>query len=158
MIPLELLKANWRIAAALGVILAAFLAGWTINGWRYDSRLKTEAEKNIALMGKYQDEQKNAAKRAQETEQKTRIVYRTIKEGIPNVTDHRICFADSHALSLWNRALQGMPTTAAGATQAPGGTAATDAEVLTNAVENFEQYKQVRDQLNALIDWIEAHR
>jgi protein-arginine kinase activator protein McsA len=31
-----------------------------------------------------------------------------------------------------------------------------DTEVLANAIENFEQAKQIRDQLNALIDWHEA--
>jgi hypothetical protein len=35
---------------------------------------------------------------------------------------------------------------------------ATDTEVLTNVVENFEQAKQIRDQLNALIDWYEAQK
>jgi hypothetical protein len=33
---------------------------------------------------------------------------------------------------------------------------ATDTEVLTNVIENFEQAKQIRDQLNALIDWYES--
>lgn len=35
--------------------------------------------------------------------------------------------------------------------------AITDEQVLTNVIENFEQAKQIRDQLNALIDWYETN-
>ena len=74
-----------------------------------------------------------------------------------NVTDNRICFADGNALSVWNSALTGdLPKATTGATKASTSTdTATDEQVLTNVVENFEQAKQIRDQLNALIDWYE---
>jgi hypothetical protein len=87
------------------------------------------------------------------------IKYRTLKGKVPHVTDNRICFADSTALSVWNAALTGdLPKASTGTTKEATSTntfGATDTEVLTNVIENFEQYKQVRDQLNALIDWYE---
>jgi len=93
--------------------------------------------------------------------QQTRQVvkYRTLKGKIKDVTDNRICFADNNSLSLWNSALTGdMPKAATGTTKTPATAntvGATDTEVLTNVIENFEQAKQIRDQLNALIDWFE---
>ena len=87
------------------------------------------------------------------------IVYKDIKRKVKDVTDNRICFADGNALSVWNSALTGtVPEAATGATKASAGTdtvGATDTEVLANVIENFEQAKQIRDQLNALIDWYE---
>jgi hypothetical protein len=87
------------------------------------------------------------------------IKYRTLKGQVKDVTDNRICFADGNALSVWNSALTGnLPKAPTGTTETTSTTdtfSATDTEVLTNVIENFEQYKQVRDQLNALIDWYE---
>jgi hypothetical protein len=80
-----------------------------------------------------------------------------LKGEVKNVTDNRICFADNDALQLWNAALTGLPTATAGTTQTTSSTnTVTDTEVLTNVIENFEQAKQIRDQLNALIDWYES--
>jgi hypothetical protein len=60
---------------------------------------------------------------------------------------------------VWNSALTGnLPNPPTGTVKETTSTdtfGATDTEVLTNVIENFEQYKQVRDQLNALIDWYE---
>ena len=85
------------------------------------------------------------------------VVYRTLKGKVKDVTDNRICFADSNALSVWNSALTGdLPKAPTGTTETPSTASATDTDVLTNVIENFEQYKQVRDQLNALIDWYEG--
>jgi len=87
------------------------------------------------------------------------IVYRALKGEVKNVTDNRICFADNDALQLWNAALTGLPTAATGTAKETSTTntvEVTDEQVLTNVIENFEQAKQIRDQLNALIDWYES--
>jgi len=59
---------------------------------------------------------------------------------------------------VWNSALTGdLPKASTGTAETPASTnTATDTEVLTNVIENFEQAKQIRDQLNALIDWYES--
>jgi hypothetical protein len=92
-----------------------------------------------------------------ETQQAEQVIkYRTLKGKVPHVTDNRICFADSAAWGLYNSALTGLPTAPTRTTKEATSTdTVTDTEVLTNVIENFEQYKQVRDQLNALIDWYE---
>jgi len=58
---------------------------------------------------------------------------------------------------VWNSALTGdLPKATTGTTKTPTSTdTVTDTEVLMNVIENFEQAKQIRDQLNALIDWYE---
>jgi protein-arginine kinase activator protein McsA len=60
---------------------------------------------------------------------------------------------------VWNSALTGpVPKTPTGTTQTTSSTdTATDEQVLTNVIENFEQAKSIRDQLNALIDWYETN-
>jgi hypothetical protein len=62
---------------------------------------------------------------------------------------------------VWNSALTGdVPKATTGTTKTTPSTdtfGATDTEILTNVIENFEQSKQIRDQLNALIDWYETN-
>lgn len=141
---------------AVGVALS-FLAGWTVNGWRHDAALKKALQETIDLQRAYDDYAREAVLKFQNQQAEQVVVYRTLKGKIKNVTDDRICFADSNALSVWNSALTGaMPKATTGTTKTPPSTdTVTDTEVLTNVIENFEQAKQIRDQLNALIDWHE---
>lgn len=148
-------------AIVVGVaFLATFVAGWTTNGWRHDAQLKKALQETIDLQKAYDDYAREVAAKFQNQQAQQVIVYRDIKRKVKDVTDNRICFADSNALSVWNSALTGtVPKTSTGATKAPTGTdTVTDEQILTNVIENFEQAKQIRDQLNALIDWHEAQK
>jgi hypothetical protein len=145
---------------AVGVVLAVtFVAGWTVNGWRHDGALKKALEEKIELQQAYDAYAREVATKFQNQQAEQVIVYRNLKRNIKDVTDNRICFADGNALSVWNSALTGdVPKATTGTTKTTTSTdtfGATDTEVLTNVVENFEQAKQIRDQLNALIDWYE---
>ena len=145
-------------AIAIGVaLLATFVAGWTTNGWRHDAQLKKALQETIALQKAYDDYAREVATKFQNQQAEQLIVYRDLKRKVKDVTDNRICFANSDALSVWNSALTGtVPKATTGATKAAAGTdTVTDEQVLANVVENFEQAKQIRDQLNALIDWYE---
>jgi hypothetical protein len=147
-------------AIVVGVaLLATFVAGWTTNGWRHDAQLKKALQETIALQKAYDDYAREVATKFQNQQAEQLIVYRNLKRKVQDVTDNRICFADGNALSVWNSALTGtVPKASAGTTQTTTSTdtfGATDTEVLTNVIENFEQAKQIRDQLNALIDWYE---
>ena len=147
-------------AIVIGVaVLASFVAGWTTNGWRHDAQLKKALQETIALQKAYDDYAREVATKFQNQQAEQVIKYRTLKGQVKDVTDNRICFADGNALSVWNSALTGtVPKATTGATKTSAGTdtvGATDTEVLANVVENFEQAKQIRDQLNALIDWYE---
>lgn len=150
---------NLKYALVAGGVLVAFIAGWTVNGWRHDAALKKSLQATIELQQAYDDYAREAVLKFQNKQTEQVIVYRALKGEVKNVTDNRICFADNDALQLWNAALTGLPTATAGTTQTTSTTntvEVTDEQVLTNVIENFEQAKQIRDQLNALIDWYES--
>ena len=150
---------NLKYALIAGGVLVAFIAGWTVNGWRHDAALKKSLQATIELQQAYDDYARDAVLKFQNKQTEQVIVYRALKGEVKNVTDNRICFADNNALQLWNAALTGLPTATAGTTQTTSTTntvEVTDEQVLTNVIENFEQAKQIRDQLNALIDWYES--
>ena len=156
MIPLPL---NIKAIAIGVVLLATFVAGWTTNGWRHDAALKEALQETIELQKAYDRYAREVVVKFENQQAEQVIKYRTLKGQVKDVTDNHICFADSAALSVWNSALTGgLPKAPTGTTETPTSTdtfSATDTEVLTNVIENFEQYKQIRDQLNELIDWYE---
>ena len=141
------------------VLLITFLAGWTTNGWRHDANLKKALQETIALQKVYDDYAREVTTKFQNQQAEQVIVYRDLKRKVNDVTDNRVCFADNNALSVWNAALTGLPNAPTGVVKTPTRTnSVTDEQVLANAIENFEQAKQIRDQLNALIDWHENNK
>ena len=145
---------QYKLAIAVVMIVASFCMGWKVNGWRQDAIEKERIEQIAKLKDESDKLGRELVTALQSKQAEQVVIYRNIKKEIPNVTDNRICFADTNALSMWNNALNGVPKTTAGTIEATSATnTATDREVITNAVENFEQYTQVRNQLNALIDW-----
>lgn len=154
MIPLP---SNVKLIAAGVALAVTFVAGWTVNGWRHDGALKKALQEKIELQQAYDAYAREVATKFQNQQAEQAIVYRNLKRKITDVTDNRICFADGNALSVWNSALTGdVPKATTGTTKTTASTdTATDEQVLANVVENFEQAKQIRDQLNALIDWYE---
>ena len=155
MIPLP---SNVKLIAVGIVLVVTFFAGWTVNGWRHDGAMKKALQEKIELQQAYDAYAREIAAKFQNQQAEQAIVYRNIKRKVSDVTDNRVCFADSNALSLWNSALTGdLPkaTTRTTKEAAPASATVTDEQILTNVIENFEQAKQIRDQLNALIDWYE---
>ena len=122
--------------------------------------MKKALQEKIELQQAYDAYAREVVSKFQNQQAEQVIVYRDIKRKVKDVTDNRICFADGNALSVWNSALTGgVPkATPRTAKETPTtNTATTDEQVLTNVIENFEQAKQIRDQLNALIDWYETN-
>ena len=151
-----MLPLNVRVMLAVGAIFVAFCTGWVVHGWKYDANLKKALQDTIELQQAYDRYAREVVVKFEQQQAEQVIKYRTLKGKVKDVTDNRICFADSNALSVWNSALTSdLPKAPTGTTETPSTASATDTEVLTNVIENFEQYKQVRDQLNALIDWYE---
>lgn len=151
---------NLKHALIAGGIFIAFSAGWTVNGWRHDGAMKKALQEKIELQQAYDAYAREVATKFQNQQAEQAIVYRNLKRKINDVTDDRICFADGNALSVWNSALTGdvpKATTRTTKETTTTNTAITDEQVLTNVVENFEQAKSIRDQLNALIDWYETN-
>ena len=152
-----MLPLNVRIMLIAGAIFTAFCTGWTVHGWKYDANLKKALQETIDLQQAYDRYAREVVAKFDKQQAEQVVVYRTLKGQVKDVTDNRICFADNDALQLWNNALTGMPTATTGTAKKTTSTdTATDTEVLTNVIENFEQAKQIRDQLNALIDWYES--
>ncbi len=151
---------NFKHALIAGTIFVAVSAGWVGNGWRHDANLKEALQDKVELQKAYDDYAREVAAKFQNQQAAQTVVYRDLKRKVQDVTDDRICFADNNALQLWNDALTGMPNTTTGTakTATSANTAITDEQVITNAIENFEQAKAMRDQLNALIDWYETNR
>lgn len=158
MIPLTF---NIKHALIAGGIFIAFSAGWTVNGWRHDGAMKKALQEKIELQQAYDAYAREVAAKFQNQQAEQVVKYRTLKGKIKDVTDNRICFADGNALSVWNSALTGdVPKAASRTAKETTSTntfGTTDTEVLTNVIENFEQAKSIRDQLNALIDWYETN-
>ena len=142
-------------------VLIAFIAGWKVHGWKYDANLKAALQEKIELQQAHDAYAREVALKFQNQQAAQVVKYRTLKGKVKDVTDNRICFADGNALSLWNSALTGdLPKATTGTVKETTSTdtfGATDTEVLTNIIDNFEQSKQIRDQLNALIDWYETN-
>jgi hypothetical protein len=151
-----MLPLNVKLLLIGGAIFVAFCTGWTVHGWKYDANLKKALQDTIELQQAYDRYAREVATKFQNQQAEQVVKYRTLKGKVKDVTDNRICFADSAAWGLYNSALTGdLPKTPTGTTETPPSTSATDTEVLMNVIENFEQAKQIRDQLNALIDWYE---
>jgi hypothetical protein len=148
---------NVRLLLIGGAVFIAFCTGWTVHGWKYDANLKKALQDTIELQQAYDRYAREVVAKFEQQQAEQVIKYKTLKGKVKDVTDNRICFADSNALSVWNSALTGdLPKATTGTAKETASTnTATDEEVLANVVENFEQAKQIRDQLNALIDWYE---
>ena len=154
---MPILPLNVKLLLIGGAVFVAFCTGWTVHGWKYDANLKKALQDTIELQQAYDRYAREVATKFQNQQAEQVVKYRTLKGKVKDVTDNRICFANNDALVLWNNAITGLPTTTTGTAKTPTSTdTATNEQVLTNAVENFEQAKQIRDQLNALIDWYES--
>lgn len=155
----NLIPAPYRMmAAAIAVAVVAsvaFVAGWMVNGWRWEAKAADQLQEQLEAKAQYDKLAMALVKRYQEASAEKKVVYRTIKEKVYVETSGKLCLG-SGAVRLWDKALAGendMPSAATGAAEAASG--ASDTQVLANAVENFEQYEECRRQLNALIDWHE---
>jgi hypothetical protein len=156
---MPILPLNVKLLLIAGAIFVAFCTGWTVHGWKYDADLKEALQETIDLQQAYDRYAREVVIKFEQQQAEQVIKYRTLKGKVKDVTDNRICFADSNAWGLYNSALTGMPTAPTGTIKETTSTdTVTDTEVLTNVIENFEQGKQIRDQLNALIDWYEKDK
>lgn len=161
MFPVSLLMNPWLILGAVFAIFSSCTTGYVAGRKHESNKWKAAEAEQLAQQIKDRDAYlANVAEMVKlynEKKEKTRVVYRTIREEVPVETTGAKCLG-AGATGLWNKGLAGevvLPGAAAGAADSPAGNGATDTEVLGNAITNFEQYKQCRDQLNALIDWKE---
>ena len=156
-----------RLLANPWVILALLLFTVTTHGVAYykgyqarDNKAKIEllkeTEAKLEALAAYDKISREFVAAYHKKQVETKVVYRTIKERVKDETSGRVCF-DNGASRLWNDALEGSLSKAPTRVAEEASTPYTDEVVLQNAIYNFEQYKDCRTQLNALIDWYELN-
>lgn len=145
------------VFAAVASVAASFVAGWKIEAWRCSA--KESARLEAAAKSKIQSDRtaRESVKNAQRAETKPRIIYRTIRERIPDATDGRVCFTHD-SLRLWNSAIAGqepVPENPTGISGRSGrvDSVATDEQILKNATDNFELCQKFRRRIQAIKQW-----
>jgi len=155
---LNLIPKPYLIILAIGMLVTthiyAYYKGWDSRDNKAKIELAKETEAKLIAMSAYEKANRELVKSYQTKQEKTKIVYRTIKEKVKDETRGTVCL-NGDAGRLWNDALEGVLSDTSTRTSKEATTSFTDEEVITNAIENFEIYKDCRVQLNALIDWHE---
>lgn len=154
-----MITASARIKVIIASILVAsavsFTLGYNVSNWKHKSALYDQEQDALKEKAAYEELAIALVKRVQEEQAADKIVYRSIKESVNAKTNNVACLGVD-AGRLWNDAWFGVPSTAAGVVEeAARADPFTDSEILTNQIENAEQYKECRRQLNALIDFHE---
>lgn len=155
-----LLTNPWVILSLLVALLGThgfvYYKGWDSRDNKAKIELAKEVQARVAALEAYDKVSREYVKKLQVAQAETKVVYRTIKERVKDETTGRVCF-DDKSVRLWNDALQGnVSETSTRATEETSRTYS-DEVVLNNAVQNLEQYKECRDQLNSLITWHEEN-
>jgi len=147
----------------LGILLAlgtsctsGYVGGRSHANAKWEAKHAKQLEVQVKALAAKDKENRELARKYQEAQAETKVVYRTIVKEIKNETVGRLCFNDG-AVRLWDDALSGAVSEAP-ARVAEKASGASDTEVLENAVTNFQQYQECRAQLNALIDWHEQQQ
>jgi hypothetical protein len=158
-----------KVITMAALCVAFFLAGWMTHGWKYDAGLARSIPKAIKTAQSVHKKTVPIIEQKQKEIVRTEIVYRDLRRNINEKNDQRICFADTAAWSLYNRAITGSDSdrskhlgTASGYDTAKGEDStgaeivATVTDVLTNAAENYETCRKNSIKHNALIDYVDS--
>ena len=140
------------------VLIAGFVAGWQVHGWKTDAAQGNALGKQIKQSTTLQNESKPIIEKKIADLQKTEVIYKTIREKVYEKNDTGICF-DAQSLSLWNDAIAGADSDRSEPSRAPTENEAVIAnveEVLINASYNFETCNKNIIKHNALINKVES--
>lgn len=150
------LSANIKLGLIAALVLAAFVAGWTVQGWKTDSGIARGIDRDLKTSQTLNTQSEKIIETKQAKEREIKIVYRDIYHKIHEQADDRICFTHD-SLQLWNAAITGADsnrTEPVGEATENAAVVSTVEEVLTNAAENFETCNSNSVKHNALIDKI----
>lgn len=152
------LSANIKLGLIAALVLAAFVAGWTVHGWKTDAGIARGIDRDLKTSQTLNTQAEKIIETKQAKEQEIKIVYRDIYHKIHEQADDRICFTHD-SLQLWNAAITGADSNRAqpaGETAENAAVVATVEDVLTNAAENFETCNSNSVKHNALIDKLQT--
>lgn len=139
-------------------LVASFIMGWTIESWRCKADQSSALLAQIATTKAYAKIANKLILEKQAQDQNRQVIYRTIKEKVYEKTTGGVCL-NPGSVQLWNDANLGVSSgDSARAPKTSTETSATDTEVLTNQTTNGELWKQCRDDLNAVIDFVQKTR
>lgn len=149
-----------RIAIALGLMLAAFLSGIKVDGWRRDAReLKREqaAQREVARLVEISYK---AGQQLTQVIERERIVTRTIKEALnvylPTDALGDVCrVLPAGWRVLHDSAAQGVDPAAASGSDAAGPSPQAAAEAV---IDNYSSCRRNAARLGALQDYVRAIR
>lgn len=150
-----------RIVLIGASLLAAFAAGWTVQGWRWDASSARTSEELVRSMERLQQEKQRIelenralVAAAQQKDAKYADLFRRYKNEVNEATDGGRCYGPA-AVELFNRAVASVSGGAAGSAGVSDGTtvAATDRDVLDNQLALLEQYNKCRNQVLNIIEW-----
>ncbi len=140
------------------LVLAAFIAGWVVHGWKTDAGAARSINRDLKTSQTLNTASEKIIESKQAKEQEIKIVYRDIHHKIREQADDRICFTHE-SLQLWNDSISGADNhraEPAGSATENAAIVATVEDVLTNAAENFEVCNSNSVKHNALIDKLQT--
>lgn len=150
-----------RIVLIGASLLAAFAAGWTVQGWRWDASSARTNEELVRSMERMQLEKQRIEQEnrvlvaaAQKKDAAYADLFRRYKNEVNEATDGGRCYGPA-AVRLYNRAIASVSGGAADSAGVSEGTAAaaTDRQVLDNQLALLEQYNACRNQVLNIIEW-----
>jgi len=151
---------NWRsiLVALLVGSLAGLSAGVKLTANHYQAKQAAAIEQAHRVYVAEKARGDKLAAHLLEEQGRKKIVYRTIRQEVDHVANRHACLFDAGFVVLWNDALAGRLSEAAGGTDEAAISAGVVGarEVLGNHVDNAEQCAEQRAQLNALIDFEEG--
>lgn len=158
-----------KAALLVAVLTAAFLAGWTANGWRYQAKLSTQTEaiskqivrvatQNLDLQLKLQkavdDGALKQARLAQAEQEKALSIKKAVAEyeaSRPADDSNRHCTTlDADWVRIHNDAASAVPTDATAASRP---FVATPAVALDTVTDNYSIARQCQLKLKGWQDW-----
>jgi hypothetical protein len=88
----------------IGILIACFLGGWTINGWRMDAQHKDALEQQIESHNTQRAADLEKFKKDLKENVKIKTVFRTLVEEAANVPTTDGCTVSPNYPRVWNRA------------------------------------------------------
>lgn len=152
-----------RAVLAGAALIAAFIAGWTVEGWRWDASSAQEKEATVQRMQKLMEEKaaldaqvRALVSDAQAKDAKYASLYRKYKDEVNEATTGGRCYGPA-AIELFNRAIASVSSGESHPAGVPQGStaSASDRDVLQSDLDLIKLYADCRNQVMNIIAWDE---
>lgn len=144
---------NLKYALIAGGVLVAFIAGWTVNGWRHDAALKKSLQETIKLQQAYDDYARKVVLKNINAEVQIQDRKVSRNEQIKSIPDNRVCFANWDSIRMWNESISdkpSMPKNTSRVDDSTGAASITNTEILENINENGARWAECRIKMQSI--------